>query len=112
MQALILSYKLDSLDDGLLAWSLEFEVVAIAEEGLQLLVHSVVADANDRRLGLLDDLYKGLNTPAVSGPQTVNLIHNNYRLLSIVCLLHVVMHGSVLIVGLHPLETSHREIIE
>ena len=60
---------------------MELQVVAVVHKGHEFAVLAVVADANDRSLGFLDDLNKSSNSASVSLTDSVNLVHDNDALL-------------------------------
>ena len=50
LQLLILANELYSTKYGFFGGSLELEVITVTQQALELLVHSVIANANDGRL--------------------------------------------------------------
>lgn len=56
---------------------LEFEIVAVSYKRLQLAVLPIVANADNRRLRLFDDLYERTDATSVASTHSVNFIHND-----------------------------------
>ena len=63
---------------------MELEVVAVINERLDLPALAIVADANDRDLGLLDHCYQCGDATSVARSAAINLVHDNDALLFVV----------------------------
>ena len=62
---------------------LEFQIVAVIGKRLDFHRLPVVADANNGDFGVLDHLDKSCDTTSITGTNTINLIHDDHRFLSV-----------------------------
>ena len=63
---------------------MELEVIAVINERLDLPALTIVADANDRDLGLLDHGYQCSDAASVTRSAAINLVHDDDALLLVV----------------------------
>jgi len=81
VEALLATDAVDPSRNGVLARLVELEVETLVDQGAELAVHAIVADADDRCLGPLDYLDEGPYSTTVASADPIDFVHDDDALL-------------------------------